>query len=73
MTEDLTVHRHSIRQSYAAGYADSKRFISMYKAYLAGASDAADDGERERIITKLCMMCLIFAGWTIMLFFVFKR
>ncbi len=72
MTDSLTPFEGSPSQCYAAGYKDSKRFITMYRAYLSGALDAARDEDRDELILRLCMMSLIFAAWVLMMFFVFK-
>lgn len=73
MNDSLSIFKKSQAECYAAGYADSSRFISMYRAYLRGASAAADTEGHERFVLRLCMMCLIFAGWALMMFFVFKN
>lgn len=73
MNDKPTVFKKSPAECYAAGYGDSRRFISMYKAYLAGAAAAVDDGEHERLVTRLCMMGLIFASWALMMILVFKN
>lgn len=73
MNDSLNIFRKTPAESYAAGYGDSKRFIAMYRAYLAGASAAADEEGRERLILRLSMMGLIFAGWALLMILVFKN
>lgn len=58
-------------QSRAAGYSDGKHFLSMYRAYLSGALEAAGDVRQERSL-KLFAMLLIFAAWTVMAVLVFR-
>lgn len=74
--EKLDIFRRAAAESYAAGQRDSRRFISMYRAYLQGASDAAgirEDAEREASLRlTLAAMAFALVGWFITMYFVFK-
>lgn len=70
------IFRRTAAESYAAGQRDSRHFMSLYRAYLQGASDAAgvrEEAERENGL-KLTIAAMAFAliGWFITMYFVFK-
>ena len=50
--EKPSISRRTAAESYAAGQRDSRHFMSLYRAYLQGASDAA--GVREDLIRYSC-------------------
>lgn len=68
--------RRELAESYAAGNADSRRFMALYRAYLRGAADAAgceDEADRQSGL-KMALAGMTFAllSWALMLLFVFK-
>lgn len=70
------IFRKTAAESYAAGQRDSRRFMSLYRAYLQGASDAAgvrEEAERESSL-RLTIAAMAFAllSWLITMYFVFK-
>ena len=63
-------------EAYAAGRQDSRHFMALYKAYLRGASDAAEayqEYEHDHSV-KMAVAAMIFAllSWFITMYFVFK-
>lgn len=74
--EKPSIFRRTAAESYAAGQRDSRHFMSLYRAYLQGASDAAgvrEEAERENSL-KLTIAAMAFAllSWLITMYFVFK-
>ena len=74
--EKLDIFRKAAAESYAAGQRDSRHFMSLYRAYLQGASDAAgvrEEAERESSL-RLTIAAMAFAllSWLITMYFVFK-
>ncbi len=74
--EKPNIFRRTAAESYAAGQSDSRRFMSLYRAYLQGASDAAGvqaESERESDF-RLTVAAMAFAllSWFITMYFVFK-
>ncbi len=72
----LSIAKITARQAHAAGRRDSHHFMTLYKAYLRGASEAADayhENEHDRSL-KMAVAAMIFAllSWFITLYFVFK-
>ena len=68
----LNIFRRTPAQSRAAGYSDGRHFISMYRAYLSGALQAADEDAHDRSALILCAMLLAFVAWTTMMVLVFR-
>ena len=74
--EKPSIFRRTAAESYAAGQRDSRHFMSLYRAYLQGASDAAgvrEEAERESSL-RLTIAAMAFAllSWLITMYFVFK-
>ena len=76
MLDKTDIFRKTAAESYAAGQRDSRHFMSLYRAYLQGASDAAgvrEEAERESSL-RLTIAAMAFAllSWLITMYFVFK-
>ena len=72
----LSIAKITARQAHAAGRLDSHHFMTLYKAYLRGAAEAADayqDSEHDHGM-KMAVAAMIFAllSWFVTLYFVFK-
>ena len=70
------IFRKTAAESYAAGQRDSRHFMSLYRAYLQGASDAAgvrEEAERESSL-RLTIAAMAFAllSLLITMYFVFN-
>lgn len=63
-------------QAHAAGARDSRHFITLYRAYLRGASEAA--GIRQELEHEhgflMAVAAMVFAllSWCVTMYFVFK-
>ncbi len=70
------IFRKTPAQARAAGAEDSRRFISLYRAYLLGASEVA--GAQQELENEHSFRVLIAAmlfgllSWCVTLYFVFK-
>lgn len=74
--EKLSLIHKTAAQARAAGRDDSRRFMTLYRAYLRGASEAASqcaECERDNSF-KMLVAAMVFAllSWTVTLYFVFK-
>lgn len=72
----LSISKITAKQAHAAGRQDSHHFMTLYKAYLRGASEAADayqENEHDHSL-KMAVAAMVFAllGWFVTLYFVFK-
>ena len=72
----LSLSRITAGQARAAGRQDSHHFMALYKAYLRGASEAADayrEDEHDHSF-KMAVAAMVFAllSWFVTLYFVFK-
>jgi hypothetical protein len=72
----LSIAKVTTRQAHAAGRQDSHHFMSLYRAYLRGASEAAgayQENEHDHSF-KMAVAAMIFAllSWFITIYFVFK-
>ena len=74
--DKISLFTKTAAEAYAAGRHDSRHFISLYKAYLRGASDAVEayqEYEHDHSL-KMAVAAMIFAllSWFITMYFVFK-
>ena len=72
----LSISKITAKQAHAAGRQDSHHFMALYKAYLRGASEAAEayqENEHDHSL-KMAVAAMVFAllSWFITLYFVFK-
>lgn len=72
----LSISKITAKQAHAAGRQDSHHFMTLYKAYLRGASEAADayqENEHDHSL-KMAVAAMVFAllSWFVTLYFVFK-
>lgn len=74
--EGLSILKTTAAEARAAGRQDSRHFIALYKAYLRGASEAAEAYREEEYdhSFKMAVAGMLFAllAWFITLYFVFK-
>lgn len=70
------INKRELAESYAAGSADSRRFLALYRAYLRGAYDAAGCREEENganaVKVAVCAMGFALLGWIVTMVLVFK-
>ncbi len=72
----LSISKITAKQAHAAGRQDSHHFMTLYKAYLRGASEAADayqENEHDHSL-KMAVAAMVFAllSWFVTFYFVFK-
>jgi hypothetical protein len=78
MMDRLDIFRKTAAQAHRAGRQDSRHFITLYKAYLRGASETADEyayNEQEQNHSfKMALAAMTFAllSWAVTLYFVFR-
>lgn len=74
--DKLSILGKTRAEAYAAGASDSRRFMALYRAYLRGASDAAEQyADREKnsgLITLIAAMVFALLSWSVTMYFVFK-
>ncbi len=70
------IFKKTVADAHAAGIRDSRHFLAMYRAYLHGASQAAEaqyDSEQAHGF-RLTVAAMVFAllSWAVTMYFVFK-
>lgn len=74
--EGLSIFKKTVAEAHAAGRQDSRHFIALYRAYLRGASEAAEAyrADEHDHSFRMAVAAMVFAllSWFVTMYFVFK-